>query len=333
MPLTRPGGFGSRIARWLSSSGAPVTAVTGIRLALEPGRRSVSRRAERAIVGTALSVAAVMASLTFGANLLHLERTPRLTGRTGICHSPPVRRHHAEGFRRIHQVSAAHDRLDLRAARPPQARARRRHTRDRLAPGRGPVLTATMLAGHAPQGNQIVLGTSTLRGRGLRLGQSMEIAVAGRSLRPRLVGRATFPSFGQGSFTPDRSRRGRAGTRRHARRPAERARFRSYNFLLLKFAPGPRNAAEMAAFRRVTARYSPSVDQSTCVLAGQKPDGILYYERINATPLVLASLLAVLGLGCSRSSSSSQPGPGAGTSPCSGPSACDAVSWTRCSVW
>ena len=30
-------GYGSRVARWLAESGAPVTAVTGVRMALEPG--------------------------------------------------------------------------------------------------------------------------------------------------------------------------------------------------------------------------------------------------------------------------------------------------------
>ena len=39
------------------------------------------------------------------------------------------------------------------------------------------------------------------------------------------------------------------------------------------------------------------MQQTTCVVASQKPDGIEYYQRINATPLVLAGLLAVLGLG------------------------------------
>ena len=75
-------GYGSRAARWLAGSGAPVTAVTGVRMALEPGRGRSSAPAHSALIGTALAVAAFMASVTFGANLVHLERTPRLYGKT-----------------------------------------------------------------------------------------------------------------------------------------------------------------------------------------------------------------------------------------------------------
>lgn len=67
--------------------------------------------------------------------------------------------------------------------------------------------------------------------------------------------------------------------------------------MLVTFAPGPRHAADIEAFRRATAGFCARLQQSTCVLSSQKPDGIYYYQRINATPLVLAALLAVLGLG------------------------------------
>ena len=75
MPGRRP-----RAADWLARSGAPVTAVTGVRLALDPGRGRGAVPVRSALLGTALSATAVAAAVTFGANLLHLVNTPRLYG-------------------------------------------------------------------------------------------------------------------------------------------------------------------------------------------------------------------------------------------------------------
>ena len=58
----------------------PVTAAAGVRLALEPGRGRTAVPVRAALAGTALSVLAVTAAITFGANLLHLVNTPPLYG-------------------------------------------------------------------------------------------------------------------------------------------------------------------------------------------------------------------------------------------------------------
>jgi len=69
-----------RLTAWLAGAGLPVTAAAGVRLALEPGRGRTAAPVRSALAGTALSVLAVTAALTFGANLLHLVNTPRLYG-------------------------------------------------------------------------------------------------------------------------------------------------------------------------------------------------------------------------------------------------------------
>ena len=69
-----------RLTAWLAGAGAPVTAAAGVRLALEPGRGRTAVPVRAALAGTALSVLAVTAALTFGANLLHLVNTPPLYG-------------------------------------------------------------------------------------------------------------------------------------------------------------------------------------------------------------------------------------------------------------
>ena len=78
---------------------------------------------------------------------------------------------------------------------------------------------------------------------------------------------------------------------------AEQASGSGYNFVLLKFAPGPRKAADIAAFKQAVAKFCASVQQSTCVVTNQQPNGVINYEPVDATPLILAGLLAILGLG------------------------------------
>ena len=119
----------SWLAGWLAGAGAPVTMTAGARLATEPGRGAAAVPVRAALAGTALSVLAVTAAFTFGANLLHLVHSPRLYGqslgrrdRSAVLAYPagpgpePVRHH------------PGHHRLDLR---------RSRHHRDQRPPGPG----------------------------------------------------------------------------------------------------------------------------------------------------------------------------------------------------
>ena len=69
-----------------------------------------------------------------------------------------------------------------------------------------------------------------------------------------------------------------------------------YNFVLVRFAPGPRRAADIAGFDRAMGPFCAGVEQSTCVVKDQRPNGVTGYARIDGTPEVLAGILAVLGL-------------------------------------
>jgi hypothetical protein len=71
-------GPGSRLASWLAGHGAPVAVTAGVRLALEPGRGRSAVPVRAALTGTVLSVLAVTAAFTFGANLLRFVHTPQL---------------------------------------------------------------------------------------------------------------------------------------------------------------------------------------------------------------------------------------------------------------
>jgi hypothetical protein len=69
-----------------------------------------------------------------------------------------------------------------------------------------------------------------------------------------------------------------------------------FEFVLVRFKAGQDRAGEPAAFQRLMRPFCASVQQSTCVVTGQRPNGVTNYARIDAAPEVLGALLAALGL-------------------------------------
>jgi hypothetical protein len=71
---------GSKFGKWAATVGLPVTAVVGVRFALEPGRDRDAVPVRSALVGAVLAVAIVAATLTFGSSLSTLVSHPPLYG-------------------------------------------------------------------------------------------------------------------------------------------------------------------------------------------------------------------------------------------------------------
>ncbi|HEY2689889.1 MAG TPA: ABC transporter permease [Streptosporangiaceae bacterium] len=288
----------SQTAEWLARSGAPVAAVTGLRLAFDPGQGRTAVPVRSAVLGLILSAAAVATAATFGANLLHLVHTPRLYGQNWDAEVDL-------GFgtitaQRFGQLTAhvsglagwtfgVHGTVQIGRDVIPAIG---------LAPGRGPLASPTLLAGRPPRTrHEIVLGTSVLRRAGTDLGQPVPVSASGGRAAPAvIVGRAIFPNFGQGSFTPTDLGEGAVVTAATLEPQSSAANGSGYNFVLLRFAPGPHRAADIAAFRRAMAPFCATIQQPTCVVSDQRPNGATNYARIDATPEVLAGILAVLGL-------------------------------------
>ena len=297
----RPGpvSYGSRAAALLASSGAPVTAVTGVRMALEPPRTRGALAVHGALIGTVLSVAAVMASVTFGVNLTRLEGTPRLYGQTwdaavdlqfGVIKPQQFGRIIATVRGVTGWTYGLHGTISVGRNGGVPAIG--------LARGHGQLLTPTMLAGHPPAAHQVVLGALTMRSDGIRLGQSVSVAASGQSEDATVVGAAVFPYFGQGSFTATDLGRGALVPASMLAAQAYQADGAGYNFILVSFTPGAGGQAALASFRHAMAPFCATVQQSTCVITEQRPNGVTNYDqRIAATPLILAGLLALLGLG------------------------------------
>jgi ABC-type lipoprotein release transport system permease subunit len=291
----------SGVVAWLAGAGVPVTAATGARFALEPGRGHTAVPVRSALAGTALSVLTVVAAFTFGANLLHLVHTPRLYGQTwdvavefgfgGI--TPQVAERVLRATPGVSGWSyGSHAIIGIDRSVVPAIG---------VAAGRGPLLAPVLLEGHPPRSShEIVLGTSVLRRIGRRVGQSVTVTISRRHESVRIVGRAVFPDFGQGGFTPTDLGNG-AETAAPllvppgAGRPVPPSRA-PYNFVLIKFTPGPRHTARITAFRRSMAATCAQAGPPTCVRTDQRPNGVTGYARIDGTPELLAAVLAVLGL-------------------------------------
>jgi FtsX-like permease family len=279
-------------AAWLAGgAGLPVTVAAGVRLALEPGRGRTAVPVHAALAGTVLSVLAVTAAFTFGANLLRLVSTQPLYGQRwdasiDLQLTPAEARHRLGHVPGIAGWTFGHSgTVEIGGQLIPAVG---------LTAGQGPLLSPTVLQGRPPRsGSEIVLGTSTLRQIGRHVGQPVTVTVNGHPLRQRIVGRAVFPNIGGGSFTPTDLGQGAETT---AGLLNTQAGSPGFDFVLVSFTPGPRRAANIAHFQRSMTRFCLSVHQTTCVVTDQRPNGVTNYATIDATPAVLAALLAVIGV-------------------------------------
>jgi FtsX-like permease family len=119
------------------------------------------------------------------------------------------------------------------------------------------------------------------------------MTVGGRPLRERIVGRVVFPNLGQGSFTPTDLGQG-AQTAAAVLKPPPGV-TPGFDFVLLRFTPGPRRAADISSFQQSMTGFCQAVQQSTCVVTSQRPNGVTNYASIDRTPAVLAAVLALVG--------------------------------------
>ena len=282
----------SGFARWLRA--APVTLTAGAHLALDPGQGRTAVPVRSALAGTMLSVLVVTAAFTFGANLLHLVNSPRLYGQNWDAAIDlqfgtitPEQAHQLLG--QTAGISGwtfgDHGIISVGGLLVPAIG---------LASGRGPLLSPTLLEGHQPRNDhEIVLGTSTLREIGRHVGEQVTVTVNGHRVRERIVGRAVFPDFGQGGFTPTDLGQGALTSIQPLAESVGPG--RGLQFVLVSFTHGQPRTAAMASFKRSVAGFCQSIQPSPCLVTDQRPSGITSYAQIDRTPAVLATLLAILG--------------------------------------
>jgi hypothetical protein len=187
------------IARTAALVGLPVTAMIGIRHALERGRGG--EPVGTALLGTVMAVAALCATAVFGGSLTHLVSSPALYG-------APFQAYFASDGEPGSQAVVTGRLLgSLRKDRAIEqitlgafvaVNVNGRHVRTvAMTPVRGPALLSA-IDGRLPRGDRdIMLGVATMRATGARLGGTVRVTVtdpAGvpHEARFHVIGRASL---------------------------------------------------------------------------------------------------------------------------------------------
>jgi FtsX-like permease family len=277
----------SRIAGALGAAGLPPTAVTGTRLALEPGRGRTAVPVRSALTAAAAAVCALTMAVTFGDSLVRLAGDPRAYGVSwdvqvgnfaDVSGPEQAARKLAANPAVIAYRGALTGLGPLVDGRPTTVLA--------FGPGKG-TLGPVVVEGREPTGpDEIALGATTMRTLGRRIGDTVEVSGAGEPQPLRVVGRVVV-NLGDGSPTvapgkgaivhPDLWRR---------LNPPGMPLIPSYFFVRLDPAGDRR-----AALERLQRDFP-----STVVLPVKQPD-VTDLERVGYLPGLLAAQVALLALG------------------------------------
>ncbi len=279
-----PAGAASRVARATATLGLPTPAVEGVRLAVDPGTGRNAVPVRSAILGTALAMIVMIATITFGASLDTLVSHPALYGWNWtyalsagnptyvsraraaalLDHDPAV-----AAWTGIYFGTAKIDGLTVPVIG---------------ASPRAPVGPPT-LSGHGLRdAGQVVLGPATLAQLHKQVGDAVTVT-DGRGGRSslRIVGTATLPSLGiDGSLHTEM---GVGAVLSYQLVPGATASQPSN--ILVTLRPGANAAAALPALQRLV----PAADGGE-VMSVQRPAEIVNYRSMGAIPAFLGAALA-----------------------------------------
>jgi hypothetical protein len=271
----------SQVVDHMARAGVRPSAVTGIRLALEPGRGETAAPIRTAMVGVVVAVAAIAASLTFAASLDRLVRSPALQGWTWDV-----------------MVGNPNDEIDLTQkgellARNPLVSGYSlvEQPVERLALGgttvpvlgmsavKGSVLPRVLDGREPRSADEIALGRATLRRLGRSLGDVVPVEGPGGRRSLRIVGQVLLPGA---SYEMTLST-GAVLTLDGLRAVTSDVR---PNQFAVEYAPKVDQEAAYASLRR---------DFGPTVLRALPAEEVENLRRVSGLPFLLAALLAVLG--------------------------------------
>ncbi len=288
----------SSIVAKVAATGAPPSAVIGVRHALERGRGAASVPVGTALFGSALAVMALCATVVFTDSLTHLTTTPALYGSNYQLSfstsngGPGNPTSWVSSLEHDHSITAimltATDEVTING-------------HDVLAIAgkavRGPMLLSTV-DGRLPTGDDdMTLGVTTLHQVGAHVGSVLRVTVqlptgGSRSVPFRVVGTASFPSDAGGGGLGTGSAFTMAGYLNAVCPPGReengcrRAFAASQNFVVLARATsGPKGQADIARYVAQGSASRPTIPTSL----------VNFGEAVNF-PLILGFVLAVFGV-------------------------------------
>jgi hypothetical protein len=288
----------STLAGHFAATGAPPSAVVGVRNALERRSGGASVPVGSALLGTVLAVVALVGTAVFGASLSHLTATPALYGdRFALNFTDPA--------------GGAPDPALLRQLEHDPAVTAITHgfateiAVNTVGVGavagvalRGPLLFSTV-SGHLPTGSQqIALGATTMRLTGASLGSLVRVTVSAPGGRRRtgplrVVGEVSFPvlggavSLGSGAMLTFNGYDSLAcpGAKQAACRAETQAQGQGGG-LLVGVVPGPRGEAAVGHY----------LDTYPAVAAGVvTPTSLINFGEAVNFPLIFGAMLGIFG--------------------------------------
>jgi hypothetical protein len=287
----------SAAANAAAGAGLPAPVVTGMRFALEPGvgRNAVPVRS--AIVGAALAVIVVVATVTFSASLNALVSHPRLYGwnwdsilsaggGSGNIPAQPARRL-LDHDRDVASWSGAYA-YDL-------------HIDGQVIPvlgeRPGAAIQPPVLSGHGLAGTrQIVMGAITLAALHKHIGDTVAVrARTGRASTLTIVGVDTLPTIGAGGGPHLEMGIGALLPYSYIPAPA-RDPFddpvTGPEEIFVDFRPGVSHRAALASLNRIGNQLSNTFNFGVFTGPPLRPAEIINYRSMGTTPAVLGSALA-----------------------------------------
>jgi hypothetical protein len=295
------GAVASGVVSAAVGSGLPVSAVTGIRFALEPGSGRNPVPVRSSIVSTALALLVLVGALTFGASLKSLVSNPTLYGwnwdkmleaGSGYGEIPPSSA--ARLLNNDHFVAAwssiYFDGMEIDGQNVPVIA---------MQPHADPA--PPILSGHGLSSNgQIVLGANTLAALHKNVGDLVYVRSSGERQVMRIVGTATLPtigighgvhpSLGDGAIVPigslphgflSKSLRGHGG---HGTLGP--------NAILVRFRSGADEAAATIRLNQIATTLSQLSSLGVSTYSVQRPAEIVNYRAMGTAPAILGGGLA-----------------------------------------
>jgi ABC-type lipoprotein release transport system permease subunit len=277
----------STLVTTVARAGLPVSAVAGVRLAVERGRGRTAVPVRSTLIGLSLSVAALIAAIVFSMSLGHLLATPRLYGwdfdtAVGSPFGGGELAPQIVPVLRSDPNIAAYGAGDIQSF-------------DQLGPERHRVRVnmwgidqlkgeahPTVVAGRWPQAtDEIALGSKTMRAAGTAVARTVQVAGPQGSMELRVVGQIVVPDTG---FAPGLSE-GAGMTLRGLRTIFPDA---PANAFSIRFRPGVSVARELASL-------TPRLPRGATSDPPNRGATLSALVRVKELPVLLALLLALAG--------------------------------------
>ena len=288
----------SRLATAAAASGLSVSAVAGMRLALDPGRDKRAVPVRSATLGAVLAIVVVVATVLFGTSLSTLVSHPALYGWNwnyemlgnygGIADVPLPqtgrlldRDPYVAGWSR-----ASFDNLLIDGQSVPV-----------LGTNPNAAVAPAVLSGHALEApNEVVLGAATLAQLHKRLGSTVEFNNGvSKPTRLVIVGTATLPAVG--SIESLHLEIGTGAVIAETLIPAADRGFGdlpgSPEGVFIRLRPDANPAAALHSLQKIATEVNVLGHGPPSLLAAQRPAEIVNYRTMGDTPAFLGAALAV----------------------------------------